>query len=135
MKALLFVPLTIALELGVCGILVIQCRDRQTLVAPPKMVSEGFIRLLAASRYDMAFERLSDEPKQHVGKADLRKLTRDLRKRATIIEDVRGKSASMNGDRATAQVRVFGRYRKVTLLEISLRWSNGGWRVEQLPKL
>ena len=128
-------PLAI-LGITACGLVVaalaIRFGDRQTFVAPPDAVIEGFARQIGERRYDMATRNLSASLARTVT-AEILRVRFEPQRHA--LGDVNGIDAEidwMDRDRASAHAVIEAQRGSVTL-RAPLVWDGRGWAIDALP--
>ena len=104
MKDVLSLVAAVAAAFGIVAAVVIAGDDTTLFVSPPEAVAEEFTRKLATGRYDRAVEHLEqNEP----GMLPMVQTSgENLRAQAGAVNNVEGESASIEGDEATATVKI-----------------------------
>jgi hypothetical protein len=126
MKDLLWLSGAILLALGVVGLAVGPGHDRTTMVSPPEVVAEEFVRKLATGRYDRAVEHLAHKAG---AEAAVTVQARALRDRAGEINNVEGEAGTMAGDTASASTRIMTSAAGELEWTFSLVRQEGVWRI------
>ena len=124
----------VAVVLGTLAGVVFELGDRTIFVAPPEAVAEGFVRQLASGRYDRAVPYLSTRLAEHVDSGALKTSTERLEARTGEILDVRGEPGSIDGDRASARVRLKTESAGEVELALPLVREEGVWSIDGLDE-
>lgn len=127
MKDFLVVAAVAAGALGVVAGSVGAGHDTGTLVSPPEVVVEQFVRKLAGARYDVALAHLDD--RSQAMRDHIRKTSDALRARAGAIGQVEGKRGVIEGDLATATAIVTTERAGDITMEFRLIRHAGAWRI------
>lgn len=128
MRALL--PAAVAIAVCLAGFAAgIAAGDRQLFVPPPESVAEGFVRQLAARRYDRARPLLSERAAARHDVAALAGVGRMLEEAAGEIAQVAGIAGVLQSDTARASARVHGRSGDIAVAFDLVR-ERGLWRIE-----
>ena len=119
-----------------CGLVVpalaIHFGDRQTFVAPPDAVVEGFARQIAERRYEMARRHLSVSLARTVTAGILRARFEPQRHALGDVNSVDAEIDWMDRDRASARAVIEGQRGSVTL-RAPLVWDGRVWAIDALP--
>jgi hypothetical protein len=99
------------------------------LVPPPEAAAEGFVRQVAAGRYEAAAAYLSADAAAHVDHESLARLRRNLEASAGDAGSVTARPGRVEEDEAEATAVVDGRDGRITL-RLSLSLQKGLWRIE-----
>jgi hypothetical protein len=122
--------LVLASSLGIITA-VVTAGDRGLFVPPPESVAEGFVRQLAAGRYDRAIPLLSRNAAAQTDVSRLEALARDLERAVGgVIEQVEGEPQQMEGHIAQASARIRGRGRAESIITFALVRERGLWRID-----
>ena len=103
MKDISVLVLAAATALALVAVVVFGADDATTRVSPPEQVAEGFVRKVAAGRYELASNHMDHAGEESL--TDLRSLGRVMHS-AGAIERVEGIPGTIAGDRATASALV-----------------------------
>src|SRR5688572_30394368 len=124
------------LGISVCGLVVpavaIHFGDRQTFVAPPDAVLEGFARQIGERRYDMARRHLSGSLARTVTAEILRARFEPQRHALGDANSIDAEIDWMDRDRASAHAVIEAQRGSVTL-RAPLVWDGRVWAIEALP--
>jgi len=126
MKGPLSVVAIIAAALAVAGLAVFGLDDETTLVPPPEVVAEGFLRALTTRRYEQALPFLDERP-AGIGQ-ELRRRRKAIDRAIGTVHDVRGEPGRRSGGTASASVRLRGE-RGEARLRFDLVRRHGEWRL------
>ena len=131
MKAPLAVMAILAVAVAVAGFAVFAAGDAATLVPPPEVVAENFLRALVRKRDAQALSHLTPELRARVGVEGLRRRRQQIEGACGHVEDVRGEQGTRSGETAvaTALVEGAGCDRRVRFT-LERRW--GEWRLTSL---
>jgi hypothetical protein len=106
--------------------------DRQTFVAPPDAVLEGFARAAGERRYDIATRYLSTALSRTVDAETLRARFEPRRRELGDIDTIEAEVEWMDRTRASAKATI-GAQRGSMELIVPLVWDHGGWAIDALP--
>jgi len=130
-------PALAILGIIACGLavpaLAIRFGDRQTFVAPPDAVVEGFARQIAERRYDMATRYLSLSLARTVTAGTLRARFEPQRHALGDVNRVDAGIDWMNRDRASAHAVIDAQRGSVTF-RAPLVWDGSVWAIDALPE-
>ena len=135
MKALLYVPLAVAVGLASVALVVFGLGDRETLVPPPEAVVEGFVRELETGRYERATAYLGEELSGRVGAEQLEGWTRRLLERTGDVLDVEGVPGWHTDARAEAYAVLTTERAGEPRLRFTLAREQGVWKINGLTSL
>jgi hypothetical protein len=130
-KAGLAIVAIIAAGLGVPAV-AIHFGDRQTFVAPPDAVLEGFAREVGERRYDMATRYLSTALSRTVDAETLRARFEPQGRELGDLNSVDTEIEWMNRTRASARATIEAQ-RGSMELTVPLVWDHGVWAIDALP--
>lgn len=129
-RSLLF----IVLALGAGLLLVwagLQAPLEDVLIPTPQGTAEQFVNAMAAHRYTGALNQLSGGVQQQVTWKDLRAVMEQIEQSPRGgIADAQEQESQINGDRATAAVKVKYQNLEEETLQFALKKENRVWRVE-----
>ena len=106
--------------------------DRQTFVAPPDAVLEGFAREVGERRYDMATRYLSTALSRTVDAETLRARFEPRRRELGDLNNVDAEIEWMDRTRASARATIDAQ-RGSMVLTAPLVWDHGVWAIDALP--
>jgi hypothetical protein len=135
MKALWRELLAIALALLLIAGVVFGLNDSSVLVPPPEAVVEGFVRQLAADRYEMALPYLSRELRAQTIEATLRELTSQLKSRTGKILNVQGEPGRVDKDQSEAAALLETASSATTRIRFKLARASGLWSITDIHEL
>jgi len=130
-KAALAIVAIVAAGLGVPAV-AIHFGDRQTFVAPPDAVLEGFAREVGERRYDMATRYLSTALSRTVDAETLRARFEPRRRELGDLNGVDAEIAWIDRTRASARVTIDAQRGSMELIA-PLVWDHGVWAIDALP--
>ncbi len=126
MKEIAWIAGVTGLALGAIGLVLGPGRDTVTLVSPPEVVAEEFVRTLATGRYDRAVDNLEQVDG---AAAMLAGHGKALRERAGRVNQVEGEAGSIDGDAATASARITTSDAGELEWSFSLVRRDGTWKI------
>jgi hypothetical protein len=106
--------------------------DRGTLVPPPDAVAEAFVRELAAGRYDLATNHLSDALRTSTSSKELLLWFDPVRRRLGAANGVDAAIDWMQQRAAAAQASIDAEH-GTAVLPLRLAWEHGLWAIDELP--
>jgi hypothetical protein len=133
MRAFLWVVLVCCLALGLIGGAVFGVNDKETFVAPPEAVVEGFVRALVSGRYSRAVPHLSQSAAATTSEAELRNFANEIKTSVKVLE-VKGEPVALEGEnaQAVAIVRTTSGERRVAFLLVR---EDGVWSIEKFESI
>lgn len=130
MKAIVQLFVTMALALAIIALCVFAADDSRTLVPPPDVVGEGFLRQMTAQRYDRVEQYLS-QARQEWTAAALRRHFDPLWLRTGPINQVDAELVSIEVDRASAVATAHGDDGEARVRFALIR-EHGLWKVDAI---
>ena len=134
MSRILAVCGALAVALMMVATMVFGFGDAATVVPSPELVAEGFVRQLAAGRFEQTRQFLSTSARNGYDRDRLHDWFDRLEKRVGGVLEISAQHGELSNDTAKATVHVQGRSRESTL-QIPLRRENGVWVVLDLPPI
>ncbi len=135
MKAIWYILALAAGTLAFLWVDVAYLRDRQTFVPPADSVAESFMQKLATRRFSAALSHLSSERQGVTSVGDLRSYARNIERKTGGIKHVDQERSELDGEKATAWVKVTTKSGSERSLEFKLKRENGEWKIDELPEL
>ena len=132
MRALLQELAVIALALLVAAGAVQGLRDRGTLVPPPEMVVEEFVRELSLERWGPSRTHLSAPLAERLAPDSLRDYVESLEQRVGRIEDVHGRPFFSTDEAAEATAEITTEAGDRFELRFPLSREQGLWKISRL---
>jgi hypothetical protein len=131
MKAIVQLVAALTLAMIVVAAWVFAAGDRRTLVPPPDAVAEGFLRQLAARRYDRVESYVSRTRRSAPAwsAATLRRRFEPLWRYTGQVNQVDAELVSIDGDRARAVASAQGDLAEARVL-VELTREHGLWKVD-----
>lgn len=128
LKELAVVALALLVSTGAVEVL----RDRGTLVPPPEMVVEEFVRELSLNRWEPARTQLAETLGHRMGPDSLKALVEALERRRGRIEDVHGRPFFATNTAAEAAAEIITAAGERVLLRLPLVRERGLWKISRL---
>ena len=118
----------VVLSLAIVGGVVFGFGDEETLVSPPEIVAEEFLRALGHGRVEPARGMLASDAERATSTAEVRRVSRSFRARIGRLDDVRATVAVRRRDTTIVRAQVEGQ-RAIAELTLPLVRENGVWVV------
>jgi hypothetical protein len=130
MQALVAKTAVVVIVLGLLR-LVVAWGDRETFIPPPESVTEGFVRQLAAGRYDRALPFLSRQAGASTDATTLEVLAGELeRSVGGAVEHIEAEPVEMTADLAETVARVRGRHHAQITITFALVCEQDHWKID-----
>jgi hypothetical protein len=123
----------VAVSLGIIAAVVFGLGDRETLVSPPEVVAEEFVRSVGQGRVEAARDLLAAEEERATSTAKMRTFTTRFRSRLGRLDHVDASVAERARDSAAVRVDAEGS-RDTLELTVPLAFERGLWKVARLSE-
>ena len=131
MKAVALALAVAAVALAVCAAAVFGLGDGATLVSPPEVVAEDFLRAVWMERYPQAARYLDQDARLRLEREALAATRARLEEATGGIREVSGEESRFYADEADGIAAVRGR-RATARVTLRMRREKGEWRVSRI---